>query len=160
MVPFGERSLREEKQKEKTPAEIAAEQKQLKLQQIDALLNKLNSTQHEPTTTTATATATTTATTAAAVGATEDRKEQEESEESVEAQLMALMGLPVKGFDSTKGKEVKDGNVSGVKVATQRKFRQVMKNNKGQPPTAHPTAPHTRTSGARASKVSAHMRRC
>ena len=136
-MPFGERSLREEKQREKTPAELAEEAKQAKLQQIDALLNKLHATQHTAT---------------PAVADTAEHKEDEaaaaddsadvEGEEAVEAQLMALMGLPVKGFDSTKGKEIKDGNVSGVKLATQRKFRQVMRNNKGQPAHRQRT-PHT-----------------
>ena len=136
-MPFGERSLREEKQKEKTPAEIAAEQKQLKLQQIAALLHKLDTAHTAHTTEHKEDEAT-----AAAAGVVEEGKVQEEgeSEEAVEAELMALMGLPTKGFDSTKGREVKDGNISGVKVATQRKFRQVMKNNKGQ---QHTHATHT-----------------
>jgi len=145
VVPFGERSLREEKQQEKTPAEIAEEQRQHKLAQIAALLDKLNTTQQQPL-----STADTTEQkeqTAAAV--VEEGKEAEESEEAVEAQLMSLMGLPVKGFDSTKGKEVKDGNVSGVKVATQRKFRQVMKNNKGQSSSQQRTAPHIHGAAAR-----------
>ena len=94
----------------------------------------------------------------AAVGA-EEGKEQEESEEAVEAQLMALMGLPVKGFDSTKGKEVKDGNVSGVKVATQRKFRQVMKNNKGQLTLPRTTQHIPRTTAARGGRAAARTAR-
>ena len=168
VVPFGERSLREEKQKEKTPAEVAEEQKQAKLQQIDALLHKLHATQTQHTTTTHTTThttehkeepaTTTPTTTTTPTVANEVKEQQEESEESVEAQLMALMGLPVKGFDSTKGKEVKDGNVSGVKVATQRKFRQVMKNNKGQPTRLQHPAPHTRhtrTSGGKRAPAAA-----
>ena len=93
-------------------------------------MHKINTPHSQPTSTTPHHTT-------AAEGMEEVKQPEEgkedESEEAVEAQLMALMGLPVKGFDSTKGKEVKDGNVSGVKVATQRKFRQVMKNNKGQP---------------------------
>ena len=162
-MPFGERSLREEKQKEKTPAEIAEEQKQQKLQQIDALLSKLHATQqlqHSSPAHSDTAEHKEPAApaVAAAGGGAEEGKEQE-SEDAVEAQLMALMGLPVRGFDSTKGKEVKDGNVSGVKVATQRKFRQVMKNNKGQPPPAR-TAPHGKhTSTVRAINVSARTYR-
>jgi len=42
---------------------------------------------------------------------------------------MAAMGLPT-GFNTTQGKEVKDGNVAGVRVATKRQFRQYM-NRKG-----------------------------
>ena len=128
MVPFGERSLREEKKQEKTPAQLADEAKQHKLAQINTLLNKLHSTQQP---------STTTHTPHQPQPTNDDTAEAADSEESVEAALMSLMGLPVRGFDSTKGKEVKDGNVSGVKVATQRKFKQVMKNNKGQPIHQH-----------------------
>ena len=55
---------------------------------------------------------------------------------SEEAELMRLMGLPLSGFDSTKGKLVKDGNVSGVKLTTQRKHRQYM-NKKGSSTRTH-----------------------
>jgi U4/U6.U5 tri-snRNP-associated protein 3 len=46
-----------------------------------------------------------------------------------EARMRAL-GLPC-GFDTTQGKEVKDGNVAGVRVASKRQFRQYMNRRGG-----------------------------
>jgi U4/U6.U5 tri-snRNP-associated protein 3 len=43
--------------------------------------------------------------------------------------MMAALGLP-KGFDSTQGKPVPDGNVAGVRVQSKRQYRQYM-NRKG-----------------------------
>lgn len=47
-----------------------------------------------------------------------------------EEQIMKLMGLPV-DFDTTKGKEVPDGNVGYARVKSQRKYRQYMNRRGG-----------------------------
>jgi hypothetical protein len=119
----------------KDAATLAAEARQAKLDRIAELLRKVREKEETELKqqqeamqaeleTEAKDTAATAAATAGAAGAGG-------GVDDVEAELMRVMGLPVSGFSSTKGKPVPDGNVSGAKVQSQRKFRQYMNKNKG-----------------------------
>lgn len=44
---------------------------------------------------------------------------------------MVLMGLPIGGFDSTKGKAVAGNDISAVNITSTRQYRQYM-NRKGK----------------------------
>ena len=131
-MPFGERSAKAaDSAPVKDAAALAAEARQAKLDKIAELMQKVREKeeaelkqQQEGRQDEAGTEAKAEATTAAAA-------------EDVEAELMRVMGLPVSGFNSTKGKPVPDGNVSGAKIQSQRKFRQYMNKNKGGQRSTH-----------------------
>ena len=118
-MPFGERSQRPTPAAAvvKDAAAIEEEKRQAKLARIAALMEEVRAKEAQE---------------AKEPAALAESKAADVAQgNDAETELMKLMGLPVAGFDSTKGKPVPDGNVSGAKVHTQRKHRQYM-NRKGQ----------------------------
>jgi len=58
-----------------------------------------------------------------------------------EEAMMAALGLPFSGFDSSKGKKIEGADVSGVKLKSNRQYRQYMNRRTGVGKPGEPGGP-------------------